>query len=39
MKIFLIVLAVSWLWLAWEAYHAPLMDEDGNIIKDDTRTK
>ena len=35
MKIFLIILAASWLWMAWEWYHAPLMDDDGNYLDRD----
>lgn len=32
MKIFLILLAISWVWLAYETYNAPLMDDDGNYL-------
>ena len=34
MKYFLIVMLISWAWLIYEMYTAPIMDDNGNIIKD-----
>ena len=34
MKYFLIVMLISWAWLIYEMYTAPIMDDNGNIIKE-----
>ena len=33
MKFFALFLIVSGLWMAFEIYRAPMMDDQGNIIK------
>jgi hypothetical protein len=33
MKVIAIIMAVAWAWIVYQIATAPLMDDDGNIIK------
>lgn len=33
MKFFMLIMFVTYLWVAFEIYRAPMMDESGRIIK------